>query len=304
MTLRFTRSLIFKLTALYAVLFSLAFLLIFSTIYYLVAGALLESTDEELREDQAEMETAYRKGGIEGLKAYIAREMADDGPEEKWIRVLKATGEVVAASDGGAWGDIPAPRAVPALESFTIPNRPHLRARAIAFRTGDFIVQEAVPMGWDAALLGRLRDAFLTGALLALILSLSSGWFIARRTLAQIRKIDDVALRIARSNDLSQRVPLRGAGDELDRLAATFNAMLKRLEAFVRELSDMMDNTVHDFKTPLARIRTMAESSLQNPDPREVQEVLVQIMEESDRFLSLLHAIMDISEARTGLIAL
>ncbi len=303
---RFAHSLVFRLTALYAALFSLAFLVIFAAIYYLIASAFMKATDEELREDRAEMEAAYRKGGIEALKAYIAQEMADGGPGEQWIGVFTPEGRVVAASDAGAWGDMPlnVPQAMPAFETLPIPARPHLKARAITFPLGPYIVEEAVPMAWDAELLGRLRNAFLAGALLTLVLSIASGWFAAKRALAHIRRIDEVASRIATGNDLSQRVPLRDTGDELDRLAATFNAMLKRLEAFVRELSEMMDNTAHDFKTPLTRIRAMAESSLQNADPQEVRETLVQIMEESDRFLALLHAIMDISEAKTGLLAL
>ena len=66
----------------------------------------------------------------------------------------------------------------------------------------------------------------------------------------------------------------------------------------------MLDNAAHDFKTPLARIRAMAETSLSSHNLEQVTGTLVEIMNESDRFLSILNAIMDISEARTGLLDL
>ncbi len=128
---------------------------------------------------------------------------------------------------------------------------------------------------------------------------------MTKKTLSKLREIDEVARRIADSKDLGQRVPLKGSGDELDHLATTFNLMLGRLEAFVKELSDMLDNAAHDFKTPLARIRAMAETSLSSHNLEQVTDTLVEIMNESDRFfLSILNAIMDISEARTGLLDL
>jgi signal transduction histidine kinase len=127
---------------------------------------------------------------------------------------------------------------------------------------------------------------------------------MARRSSAQIRGIDRVARSIAGSADLSRRVPLRGTDDELDHLAKTFNLMVERLERFLKELHDMMDNTAHDFRTPLTRIRAMAETGLGTTNHEEIQGTLVQIMDECDRFLFLLNAIMDISQARTGILSL
>lgn len=307
---RFTKSLAFRLTSLYSALFSFAFVLVFVTIYSVVGKAIFKNTDDDLLEDVAEIREAYEKGGLSGLKEYIRAETEDDGPENLLLRIIGPDGAIIYSSDTSRWGEVSVLEKTglteegPDFVNFTIPKRPQIKARSIIFRVKKYMVQEAVPLEWNLMLLGKLRQAIFVGAIMSILIAISSGWIMTKQALAKVKEMNEVARRIAWSNDLSQRVPLSGAGDEIDRLAATFNAMLDRLETFIRELSDMMDNTAHDFKTPLARIRAMAETSLQSQDLNAVHEAMVQIMDESDRFLSLLNAIMDISEARTGLISL
>lgn len=307
---KFRKSLAFKLAFTYSTLFTVAFVVVFSAIYYLLGHALSRNTRRDLLDDSVEIRRAYQKGNIEALKTYISGEVEGDGPANKLIRVIDLAGHVVLSSDTALWGRVPVPgkqnldRKGPIIKAFRIPARPGHEARAVTFLVGNYIVEEAVPIEWDTRLLARLRKAFGLGLLLTVLVGIPSGWFMARRSSAQIRGIDRVARSIARSADLSRRVPLKGTDDELDHLAKTFNLMVERLESFLRELHDMMDNTAHDFKTPLTRIRAMAETGLGTRNPEEIQGTLVQIMDECDRFLSLLNAVMDISQARTGTLSL
>ncbi len=307
---RLRKSFAFKLAFVYSVVFTLAFAVIFAAIYYMLEQALSQYTKKDLLDDSVEIMSAYRKGKIKALQGYISNEMEGDGPANKLIRVLDPDGHVVLSSDSALWGNLPLPKESdldsngPIVWSLRIPERPELKARAMAFLVGKYVVQEAVPVEWDSRLLARLREAFGVGLLLTVLVAIPSGWFMARRSSAQIRGIDRVARSIAGSADLSRRVPLRGTDDELDHLAKTFNLMVERLERFLRELHDMMDNTAHDFKTPLTRIRAMAETGLGTTNHEEIQGTLVQIMDECDRFLFLLDAIMDISQARTGILSL
>jgi signal transduction histidine kinase len=307
---KFRKSLAFKLAFIYSVLFTLAFVIIFFAIYYMLEQALTQNTKKDLLDDSVEIVRTYKKGNIEALKTYISNEIEGDGPANKLIRVFDRDGHVVISSDIAFWGNLPVPsypdldRQRPVVRSVRIPKRPGLEARTVAFFVGKYIVEEAVPVEWDARLLARLRKAFGAGLLLTVLVAIPSGWFMARRSSEQIRGIDRVARSIAGSADLSRRVPLRGTEDELDHLAKTFNLMVERLEHFLRELHDMMDNTAHDFKTPLTRIRAMAETGLGTTNHEEIQGTLVQIMDECDRFLFLLNAIMDISQARTGILSL
>ncbi len=310
MKIRPPKSLFFKLTSFYALIFGIAFILVFSSTYFMVKQELMGLVDEDLLEDVLDISTVYKEKGLRGLQAYMSQEALDDGPEEKCFLIFDNSGSLIFSTELDAWGTIPMISShdnegnSPLFTTISLEKRPSVRARVMGFWLKDLFIEVGVPLEWNDLVLERIERAFIVGAIFTMFFAIITGLTMTKKTLSKLREIDEVARRIADSKDLGQRVPLKGSGDELDHLATTFNLMLGRLEAFVKELSDMLDNAAHDFKTPLARIRAMAETSLSSHNLEQVTGTLVEIMNESDRFLSILNAIMDISEARTGLLDL
>ncbi|WP_029003725.1 sensor histidine kinase [Azorhizobium doebereinerae] len=139
------------------------------------------------------------------------------------------------------------------------------------------------------------------GALvLILLLGLAGGIFVTRRVLKRIDAMNATAERIM-AGDLSGRLMVDGTGDEFDRLAASLNAMLERIESLMAGLKEVSDNIAHDLKTPLTRLRNRAEEALRGAASEDDwRQSLESIIEESDGLIRTFDALLMIARAEAG----
>lgn len=164
-----------------------------------------------------------------------------------------------------------------------------------------YILQIGVSNSRRFDLLAQYRTTFLFIALPLAALSLAGGYFVASRALSPIRSLSRLTGRIIETGSLDERIPTAGTRDELDELARRFNQMLERIAALVSGIRESLDNVAHDLRTPLTRLRSTLESAVQpSQSAVEYREALRSAMEESERMLAMLSALMDISEAETG----
>jgi signal transduction histidine kinase len=77
------------------------------------------------------------------------------------------------------------------------------------------------------------------------------GWLLARKSLAPVMMMAEQAQRISVQN-LDQRLPVANPGDELGRLAATFNELLSRLGNSFAQQRQFMADASHELRTPLS----------------------------------------------------
>jgi signal transduction histidine kinase len=135
----------------------------------------------------------------------------------------------------------------------------------------------------------------------ALVSAVVGGLLITRRSLRPVSDLARATETIIASGDLALRVPIRGTKDDLEQLAELFNRMLARNERLVRAMKDSLDNVAHDLRTPLTRLRAGAEVALcAPPDDAKRKDALADVVEETDRVLAMMTALLDITEAETG----
>jgi heavy metal sensor kinase len=149
---------------------------------------------------------------------------------------------------------------------------------------------------------------FIHGLVLAgiafLLLAVIGGLLLARVSLRPIASSIDAARRL-NPEDLTARLPLSGAGDELDQLATTVNSLLDRVSQKHEQLIRFTSDASHELRSPLTALRTAIEIAMQQPRSNEgYRELLGMLGEQCQRLTDLVNNLLLLARADAGEIAL
>ncbi|HET7083342.1 MAG TPA: ATP-binding protein [Rhizomicrobium sp.] len=290
---RFLRTEGFRLSALYAGVFALSFVIL--------AGFVLVATNQALRDqilaysatDIAAIRDGYAHEGVHEAREVINQLMA--APASSGFYLLQQDGRPVA-------GNLPAmtPQTGTADIAFTTGNHTH---RVLG--TGALLAPGLyVFSGGDTRRLRTVQRHILNVMLVlfaaALLLAVVSGALVSRSFLRRTDAMAKACRDIMQGN-FSMRIPVRGADDELDRLAEAINDMLARIAALMENLAQVSNDIAHDLRTPVTHLRHRLERAL--ADSKSLDDhrgALEAAIAKADEILGLFSALLRIAQIEGG----
>jgi signal transduction histidine kinase len=306
---RLRQSLALRLAGQYALVFALALALIFSALYWLLANAFDARERAALELSVADMADAFANGGPEGINSRV---VSDSSPEMRslFVRLTRPDGTIAYNKWPEDWVETRVQQLIPGVSV----EHEILRIPQNAGR--DYTIESRqLPGGWTlhvgrlldskAVFLAPLRRAFAGVGAAALLLSLGLGTLLAWRATRPLRFVSATARHILETGELDARVPVPGGSGELTVLVQQINRLLDKDAAHVRVLRETLDNLAHDLRTPLTRLRASAELALgEGGNPADARTALADCIDESDRLLHLLEALLDVSAAEASALKL
>jgi signal transduction histidine kinase len=304
---RLRRTIGFRLTLWYAAIFIFSSLALFILAYFFLASSLRQKDHELILSKLKLLEVQYRTGGLGAIRQELKLEQNAGKPNIFFIRLGTPTNRTLFLNLPDQWADFDikslensggARQGWNLLRSQDDENGLEIATTQLA---DGAILQVGKNTESREDLLETFRGIFAGGGLVIILLGFGAGYFLTTRALKPIRQINDTVSAIAATGNMEARLPVIRTGDELDDLSRLVNQMLARIEILISRMKETLDNVAHDLRTPMTRLRGMAEMALAGREsPGACREALADCLEESERVLAMLNTLMDISEAETG----
>ena len=134
-------------------------------------------------------------------------------------------------------------------------------------------------------------------ASLMLVVSSLAGYVLSRRSLRPVGVLVSKA-RSMTAKDLTQRLPIPAADDELKRLALEWNNLLARIEVSLKRVEQFTADASHELRSPIAFIRATAQDSLLHDHLSEdARDALQAILDETTDTAALLEDLLTLARA-------
>jgi two-component system heavy metal sensor histidine kinase CusS len=276
----------------------------FAWVHHGLRRVLDEKNDSFLERKAAELlagDSDHRPGGTSGLEEEIRREVMAYEPEGL-IVVIRQPGRVSVApatADARRLAD----RKVPPGKARTIrlaDAGERYRVLASPSPNGVLSLDLGISLAGTEATLAAFDRLVAGGAAVFLILAVAGGLFLSRQALRPVAESIRTARRLDPEN-LLERLPLTGAGDELDELAGTINGLLDRLAAYHAQVIRFTADASHELRSPLSAMRAAVEVALQRPRGNEdYRDVLGSLGEQCERLTALINGLLLLARADAG----
>jgi signal transduction histidine kinase len=297
----------FRLAALFALVFLTLTAVLIGTVLWIVAGAARETLIAANESDISTVINGLRAEGVAEAIEVVQQRLGTPatGPAlrhhflpETYMVIQDASGKVLA-------GNLPV---VACGRGMFMLARPwptgHHHPQMLLGRCAALTDSITLYVGRDTAAMyftrERILHAFAWVALGTCVFSILGGLFLGRRFMAQVDAITQTCERVI-SGKLNERIPLRGRGDEWDRLARAINEMLDKISALLENLQQVSSDVAHDLRTPLTRLRHRLEAAREKATGvADYSAAISHAIEDTDQLLAMFSALLRISQIEAG----
>jgi signal transduction histidine kinase len=280
----------FRFAAFYVAVFAGSALVLGIAVFFEARSALQQQMTGRIETEVAFLGVEFQSGGLAHLLDIVRKR--GQGASALDYLVQDQAGPHLA-------GEVPAtPGLAPGWTRIAVPQasedggRPE-RVRALVSDLGDGIL---LAVGGDLQQIDNLEKAIATAFLwtigLAAILGIVGGVLLSRAFLRRVDAISRTAEAII-DGDLTRRVPTRGTGDDLDRLAGTLNHMLDRIGVLMESLRQVSSDVAHDLRTPLTRLYQRLEGARAHAQSVADYEAAI---DEAQRLFDIFSALLRITQ--------
>lgn len=300
-----------KLSMLYALFFFMASVGLFIVAYYSIDYLLTRNERDIIQAQIQEYRALFEEGGIDALSARFEEQSNTDknaffvritGKHNKalFVSIPKGSGSFntqlfdrLAQHRAGTWVTI---KDLGETDVWTIASAP---------LPGGLTLEVGKNSAHARAFLSYFRTVFIGFLVPMLLVGIAGGGLLTFRTMRPLRHLIGTMRDILSTREMSMRVPVEKGRGELNELVSLFNQMLHKNDALIGAMHNSLDNVAHDLRTPMTRLRGIAELALHGTgNPEALREALADCLEESERMLTMLNTLMDVAEAETGVMRL
>lgn len=284
-----------RLTAWYALVLLLGLSLFGSGTWFALRSRLVAGVDTRLAQHIRGVETI----GLEGEKIdrqHVQRELSEFATE--------TPGALVQLRDPSGALIVPFPDQQPFADRAPVRHTVERQGKPFRVMTArielggrPYEVLVAGSLDEVDAVLRDFRNLLFLMIPAVLAVACLGGYWLSMRALRPVDEITSVAKSISVQN-LAQRLAVPRTGDELQRMAETWNEVLERFESSVKRIRQFTADASHELRTPIALIRATAELALRRERaPEEYRNSLRSIESDADRMTALTESLLMMARA-------
>jgi heavy metal sensor kinase len=302
-----------RLTLWYGTALALVLATFAGVLYAEMARELREQVDQSLADAAAAAVRSLEQARAGPFAQFddLAAQFPELAVVDKFFQIFSPTGTITIQSPHIRRQDIPLSQVAldaalqgrSAFQSVRFVGESPLRLVSVPIRAGGTlvnIVQVGTSLQPVEEALRRLLLVLAVMMPVALAVSLAAGWFLAGWALRPVGDITQAARRIA-EGDLSQRLAVPAAADEIGTLVATFNEMIARLDASFQQVRRFSADASHELRTPLTVMKGETELALRRPRASEDYKLALESnLEEIDRLTRIVDELLFLSRADLG----